>query len=171
MASDDHVFDLKEISADSIDSALQKAERYRLLNEPSDAESICLDILAVDETHQEAIVCMVLAITDQFGREEAGLKRARDAADRLENEYKRAYYNGIICERRGKSLMTNRSMGTGPAVYDWLREAMDWFEKARATRPPGDDSATLRWNSCARFIMDHSTVRPAPQESAPTMLE
>jgi hypothetical protein len=39
-------FELKSISEQSIPEALAKVERYRLLNEPSLAESICLDILA-----------------------------------------------------------------------------------------------------------------------------
>jgi hypothetical protein len=34
-------FDLKPISIASIPRALEKAERYRLLNEPEQAESIC----------------------------------------------------------------------------------------------------------------------------------
>ena len=33
-------FDLKSISTDAVPKALEKAERYRLLNEPSLAESI-----------------------------------------------------------------------------------------------------------------------------------
>ena len=40
-------FELKSISEQSIPEALAKVERYRLLNEPSLAESICLDILAI----------------------------------------------------------------------------------------------------------------------------
>ena len=42
------MFALKPISRDSLDGALAKAERYRLLNEPTEAESICRDILEVD---------------------------------------------------------------------------------------------------------------------------
>ena len=41
------MFALKPISRDSLDGALAKAERYRLLNEPNEAESICRDILEV----------------------------------------------------------------------------------------------------------------------------
>ena len=42
------MFALKPISHDSVAGALAKAERYRLLNEPSEAESICCDILDVE---------------------------------------------------------------------------------------------------------------------------
>ena len=40
--------ELKPLSRDAVDAALAKAERYRFLNEPGEAESICLDILTVD---------------------------------------------------------------------------------------------------------------------------
>src|SRR5690348_11285366 len=56
---------LKSIAKESIPRALEKAERYRLLNEPFLAESICLDILAVDPENGKALVCYVLALTDQ----------------------------------------------------------------------------------------------------------
>src|SRR5205809_2184265 len=36
-----------------------KAERYRLLNEPGEAESICLDILVVDPENQHAIIMLI----------------------------------------------------------------------------------------------------------------
>ena len=60
-------FDLKPISAAGIGEALEKAERYRLLNEPSLAESICLDVLRIDPENQHALVMLLLALTDQFG--------------------------------------------------------------------------------------------------------
>ena len=42
------MFELKPLSQKPLPAALAKAERYRLLNEPSEAESICQDILAVE---------------------------------------------------------------------------------------------------------------------------
>ena len=59
-------FELKSISEQSIPEALAKVERYRLLNEPSLAESICLDILAIVPDHQQALISLLLARTDQF---------------------------------------------------------------------------------------------------------
>ncbi len=165
------MFELQPLSPQAIDSALEKAERYRLLNEPWEAESICRDVLAVDENNQRAVTTMLLALTDRFSGEGVSVKEVRELADRLESEYERAYYNGIICERRGKSRLASKIMGIGPAVYDWLREAMDWFEKAKELRPAGNDDAILRWNTCARLIMRHTDVRPAPAERVETMLE
>ena len=61
------MFDLKPLSKDAVDSALSKAERYRLLNEPDEAESICLDILEIEPGNQQAQVMLVLALSDQSG--------------------------------------------------------------------------------------------------------
>jgi len=55
-------FELKRLSAEAVPAALERAERYRLLNEPVQAESICLDILAVDSDNQQALVCLLLAL-------------------------------------------------------------------------------------------------------------
>src|SRR2546423_419639 len=62
-------FSFRLLSKDSIPDAMKKAERYRLLGEPDEAESVCLDILQVDPDNQEARVDLILAISDQFGRE------------------------------------------------------------------------------------------------------
>ncbi len=59
-------FELKSISVQSIPEALAKVERYRLLNEPVLAESICLDVLAIVPDHQQALISLLLARTDQF---------------------------------------------------------------------------------------------------------
>jgi len=42
------MFDLKPLSKNAIPAALAKAERYRLLNEPMQAASICEDVLRVE---------------------------------------------------------------------------------------------------------------------------
>jgi hypothetical protein len=53
---------LKPITKEGVPQALQKAERYRVLNEPRLSESICQDILDIDPGNQQAIICMLLAI-------------------------------------------------------------------------------------------------------------
>src|SRR3954470_7399814 len=94
----------KPITKDAIPTALQKAERYRVINDPTSAESICLDVLALDPNNQQALVTLLLAITDQFGPAPTeGVRRAREVLPRLESEYKRSYYDGIICERCAKA--------------------------------------------------------------------
>src|SRR3712207_6469341 len=60
------MFELKLLSKEGIPGALAKAERYRFFNEPGEAESIYLDILLADPDNQEALVGLLLALTDQF---------------------------------------------------------------------------------------------------------
>jgi hypothetical protein len=156
------MFEFKPLSHEGVQPALEKAEHYRLLNEPWEAESICRDILAVDPENQRALQLLILALTEQFG-EEGGVSdhEAREMLPRLTEEYSRNYYTGIVCERRAKELLAHGTLGTGPAVFDLLREAMDWYEAAEALSPPGNDEALLRWNTCARLIL-RNRLRPPP---------
>ena len=155
----------KPISKDAVPSALQKAERYRLLNQAWAAESICLDALEVDPDNEAALITLLLAITDQFsGHGGDEVDRARRLLPRIRDEYKRAYYAGIICERRGKAQLDQGSPGSGGIAYHSLHEAMTWYEKAEAKRPPGDDEALLRWNTCVRLLERHPHLRPEVDE-------
>jgi hypothetical protein len=166
------MFQLKPIDPHAIPRSLAKAERYRLLNEPDEAESICLDILALEPDHQEALVTLLLALTDQF-RHDLGecFPQAKELLPRLHGEYERCYYAGVICERRGNAHLERTEPGSGGLAYDWLRQAMAWYEKAEAIRPPENDDAVLRWNTCARCITKHH-LRPAPEEGfEPVLLE
>jgi hypothetical protein len=166
------MFKLRPLSKDAIPGALAKAERYRLLNESSQAESICRDILAVDPGNQDALVALLLALTDQFDHGSSGLGEARKLGGLLRHDYERAYYTGIVCERQGIALFRTNRPGTGSAAYEWIREAMDWYEKAEPIRPSGNDDAILRWNTCARFLMRHPELAPREEEAAePLLLE
>lgn len=162
---------LKPISKEGIPTALQKAERYRLLNDSSAAESICLDILSVDAANQQALVTLLLAITDQFGDESADVARARDVLPKLKDEYKRYYYAGIISERKAKSVLASGAMGVDEIAYDWFRDAMKWYEKAESTRPAGNDDAILRWNTCARMLDRHAPKGHTHEEFEPALGE
>ena len=145
---------LKKISVESIPEALEKAERYRLLNEPRLAESICLDILQADPDNSRAIVIMLLAITDEFNSPSpASVNEAKQLLQRLPGEYERQYYSGIICERKGKSLLGKNIPDSSFTIYEWLCDAMEHYEKAELVRPAGNDDSILRWNTCARLIM------------------
>jgi hypothetical protein len=166
------MFTPKRITRDGIDRALEKAERYRLLNEPSDAESICQDILDVDPDNQRALVVLLLSRTDQFQSARGPtVAAAREVLPQLTSEYQRAYYAGIICERWAKARHTRGAPGGGATVYHWLREAMDWYEKAEAVRPAGNDDAILRWNACARMVERFPEVQPGLDDRTEVMLE
>jgi hypothetical protein len=149
------MFQLKKISKDSIPAALEKAERYRFLNEPALAESICSDILEVDPQNIRAVTIMILAITDQFGTSSEDLNHAMQLVHWFPGDYERLYYEGIICERKGKAAFVKNVPDAGFTAYEWLQDAMALYEKAEALRPPANDDAILRWNTCARLIMRH----------------
>jgi hypothetical protein len=148
------MFELKSLNKEAVPAALEKAKHYRLLNEPGAAESICLDVLAVDPENQEAIVLLVLAMSDRFATGYAvGDSRIQDYLAQIADEYKRAYYTGIVYERRAKAALKKERPGSDSAAFELFRQAMNWFEKAEAIRPAGNDDAILRWNGCARIIM------------------
>jgi len=144
------MFELKPLHQEAISSALEKANRYRLLNEPGAAESIYLDILRIDPDNQEALINIVLAMSDRFGKDYAiGDARITEYITRIRSDYERAYYTGIMYERRGKAILAKE----GGGAFELFRQAMDCFETAESMRPPGNDDAILRWNGCARIIM------------------
>jgi len=158
-------FKLKTISQAGIPEAIAKAELYRSLNEPEEAESICRDILAVEPEHQLALRLLGLAITDQF---------SGDASDRygevetlflrLAEPYERFYYTGLLHERRAKAQMrVGRSPHTLTPLFE---EAMRCFAEAEAIRPPGNDDAILRWNRCARLLQSHPGFRQQKESEA-----
>jgi len=157
------MFELKPLSMRAIPGALSKAERYRLLGESWQAESICRDVLAVEPGNQPALVMLILSLTDQF-EQGATAQDALQFIAKLEDPYERAYYTGIIHERRAFALFRHSDYRSGHAVYSLLEHAMDWYEKAQALRPTGNDDAPLRWNTCARFLRRHPQLSPAPQE-------
>jgi hypothetical protein len=156
-------FELKSISVQSIPEALAKVERYRLLNEPTLAESICLDILAVVPDHQQALISLLLTRTDQFHMQ-VPAKTAQEILARIKGDYEQAYYAGIIWERVGHARIRQSGSGGGSSAYYALREAMTHYERAIDFSSPGNDDAILRWNTCARVIMENPNVCPLPDE-------
>jgi hypothetical protein len=165
-------YELKPISRECVRAALQKAERYRVINDPTSAESICLDVLTVEPGNQQALIDLLLAITDQFAEGPTeGVRRAREVLARLDDEYKRAYYGGIICERCAKAQLRPEVPGSGEKAYYWFREAMGWYEKAEALRPPGNDESILRWNTCARLLDRNEDLKPRAEEPVELSLE
>ena len=159
-------YELKRISKDGVPAALQKAERYRIINDPTSAESICLDVLQVDPANQSALVTLLLAITDQFAERPAeGARRAQELLPRLDDEYKRMYYAGLVAERGAKAHLRRATVAAGELAYHLLREAMSWYEQAEARRAPGNDEAILRWNTCARILARDEHIRPRLEEA------
>jgi len=165
------MFELKPLSKEAIPAALDKAMRYRLLDEPGEAESICHDVLRIEPENQHALVILLLALTDRFGKGYAvGITQAQEVLPRLRDPYERAYYAGLVSERRAKAQLRQSGPGSGFAAYQLLREAMARYEKAEAIRPAGNDDALLRWNACARMIMGNK-LAPQQEEKLDLPLE
>jgi hypothetical protein len=164
------MFNLKPISHDSIETALAKAERYRLLNEPNEAESICRDILEIDPANRQARISLVLALTDAIPQESGAFANALTAISGLEAEYDRAYYSGIAWERRAKAYYDADGPGSSGYVYDWIVKALNLFEEAEHLRIAGNDDAILRWNTCVRFLDRHKQLRPKLEEAPEPIL-
>ena len=164
--------ELKPLHRDALPAALEKALRYRLLNEPTQAESICRDVLEVDPENQEALITLLLALTDQFGRRLGDrVREARELLPRIRDEYQRTYYTGIIYERMARIELKRATPGSGPTIYHELREAMSWYEKAEAIQPSGNDEARLRWNACVRTIDKHEHLEPGSEDEFVPLLE
>lgn len=157
------MFELKKIHQDAVPQALERAHFYRLLNEPGAAESICLDVLEVEPENQQALVTLLMALTDRMAKGyTAGARQAKEVLPRIKDEYQRHYFAGLICERQGKVRLQQGGPGANHDAYEWLREAMAHYEKAEPLKPAGNDDVILRWNACARNIMrNHLSARAA----------
>jgi hypothetical protein len=141
---------IKRIHPSGVDAALQKADKYRELNQPAEAESICRDVLAVDPENQLALRTLGLALSDQF--EPTGLRFAevQQVFGRLRDPYERVFYLGLACERKAKvQLAAHLPLGAVRPLFD---QALTHYAEAERLMPPGNDDSILRWNSCVRAL-------------------
>ena len=154
--------ELKKLSPDGIPRALERVKHYRLLNQPTVSESICTDILDIDPANQQALVGLVLALTDQFAQHQGpSMQRALGLTAQLKEEYDRIYYSGIVCERQAKARLAREYPGAAFDAYDLLVSAMEWYKKADVLHESGNEDARLHWNTCQRVI-EVSNLRPRP---------
>lgn len=158
------MFATKPISADSVSGALAKAERYRLLNEPGEAESICRDILNVQPDNAQARISLILSLTDQIPHDPQAFAQAISVIRDLDSPYDQAYYSGIAWERRAKARHNGNGPGSREYVYEWIVNALRFFEEAERVRPHGNDDAVLRWNACVRFLELNKHLGPRTEE-------
>jgi len=162
--------ELKPISPDGVPGALAKAERYRLLNEPSDAESICQDILEIEPANQQALISLLLALTDQIPHDPSAFANALAVSARLEAPYDRAYYAGIAWERRAKAYYSGTGQSPHHTAYQWIMQALKLFEEAERQRVASNDDSVLRWNACVRFLARHKELAPMAEEVSEPIL-
>jgi tetratricopeptide (TPR) repeat protein len=146
-------YKVKLISNAGIPEAISKAELYRSLNEPEEAESICRDILTIEPQHQFALRLLGLALTDQFtGRGADRYRETEDVFQQLTDPYERLYYSGLLHERRAKALL---KAGQPPrSLSAHFDQALRLFAEAEKIRPAGNDDAILRWNRCVRLLQN-----------------
>jgi hypothetical protein len=164
--------ELKRIHVEAVPKALDRARHYRLLNDPHQAESICLDVLAAAPGHKEARVVLLLALTDQFdARLQDAFPKARELAHELPDPYERAYYEGLVYERRARAQYRRGGPGVGGAIYEWLARALDAYDRAAKLAPAGNDEALLRWNACVRLIESEPRIRPEAADAFRPLLE
>lgn len=167
--SETETFKLKPLAKEGIETSLGKAEHYRLLNQPRLAESICLDVLLIDPTNQKASIFLLLALTDQFGQSSSKTaNQALNIAKGLKDEYSRIYYTGIVHERQGATALRSGTPGADFDAYEWYREAMEFYEKADAINKDDNNDPVLRWNTCARIIMEHH-LHERPFDDSPVL--
>jgi len=155
---------LRRIHPGGVAAALQKADKYRELNQPAEAASICHDVLAVDADNQLALRILGLALTDQFGPSTSErFAAAQETFARLRDPYERAFYGGLAYERQAKAQL---AADLPPhAVRPLFDQALGRYGEAEALSPPGNDDAILRWNSCVRTLQGLAgTDAPAAED-------
>ena len=89
---------------------------------------------------------------------------AQEILAQIKGDYEKAYYAGIIWERVGHMRIRQVGTGGGASAYHALREAMTDYESAMNFASPGNDDAILRWNTCARVIMQNPEIRPLSED-------
>lgn len=147
---------MKPLSRETVEAAIKSATRYRLHNEPGAAVSMCLDVLAVEPDNQEALKNIILAMSDRFGKGYAvGDSEVNEYVERLTDDYERAYYCGVIFEKRAKAMLAHG----GLYAYEMFIKAMEMFERAESLCSARMDDPVLRWNECARVI-DRNRLQP-----------
>jgi tetratricopeptide (TPR) repeat protein len=154
-------YELKRLPRSTLDAAVAKAEHYRDLNQPEEAESICRDILDVDPSHQTAWKLLGLALTDRLAAPQAPqvglLEEAVEAFERLDDAYERTYHIGVAWERAAKAHLQREEAHSAVTAFE---HALRLFEKAEGLRP-GSPDPILRWNRCVRLLTGNGSLLAA----------
>ena len=166
------MFEPKPISKEGIPAAYRRRSATASSTTPARPRASAWTCCRWSPDNQQALVTLLLAITDQFGTAPTeGVRRAREVLPRLQDEYKRTYYAGIICERCAKAQLRSGMPRSGQMAYQWFRDAMSWYEKAESQRPAGNDEAILRWNTCGRILARYPQLQPGSDEPVVLSLE
>jgi tetratricopeptide (TPR) repeat protein len=152
-------YELKPLPVECIARALERADHYRELNQPEEAESICRDILAASPDDLPAKKLLGLALTDRFADD------ALDAFDEalaifgaFEGEFDRVYYTGIAHERCAKAELGH---GNAHNAASSLESALACFERATKLAPASTPDPVLRYNRCVRMLQTYPELAEA----------
>ena len=149
---------MKRLPRASLDAALAKAEHYRDLNQPEEAESICRDVLDVDVGNQRAWKLLGLSLTDRLPTHKVGLlEQAVEAFERLTDQYERIYHLGVAWERAAKAHLERNEAHSAVTAFE---HALKQYEKAENMRPDSADPI-VRWNRCVRLLSEHPALLAA----------
>ena len=149
---------MKRLPRASLEAALAKAEHYRDLNQPEEAESICRDVLDVDASSQRAWKLLGLALTDRLPTHKVGLlEQAVEAFERLSDEYERVYHLGVAWERAAKAHLERNEAHNAVIAFE---HALKLYETAGNMKPESADPI-VRWNRCVRLLSEHPALLAA----------
>ena len=167
------MFDLKPLSKDAIPKAIDRAKQYRQLNQPWHAESICRDVLAVDPDHQQNLIILFLAITDQFSNEKHGksMRDAEEIIDLLRDGYQKDYARGIVFERQAMAAIRRGGPRANYIAYYHILKALDNYEKSGKSHPDKNEESVLRYNTCVRMIKEFDLKAAPDDDGSQGMLE
>jgi len=147
------------------EAALAEAERVRQLSQPSLAESICLDVIAVASTNQRALSLLVRTLCDQLVEDLGALSRAQRVLPRIQDDYEREMLTAETLERHARALLRARPRQSRAACRESLMRAVDHYAAAANLAPPGSIEALLRSNACVRTLEAHSHLHvPVPED-------
>ena len=113
------------------------------------AESICLDVLAIVPDHQQALISLLLARTDQF-HSHVHLKGAQEVLARIKGDYEQAYYAGVIWERLGNARIRHGD----PGPYVRISRSAGCNESLRE-----GDELCAAWKRRRHSAMEHLCAR------------
>jgi hypothetical protein len=151
---------LKRLGTRNLEAALAKAEQYRALNEPEEAESICRDVLVESPDHQHALKTLGLALTDRFAVEWRGVfDEAVAVFHKLTSAYERVYYTGVAWERCAKAQIAEKQQAHNAAHA--LEKALECFAEAERVGAKDTPDPVLRWNRCVRMLDRHPELLDA----------
>ena len=140
-----------------------------MLNEPGEAESICLDILETDPENQPALITLLLALTDRFSKGYGVSDTQANHCSRGSRANTSAPTTRGFWPSAGPRRNSRRDT-PGPVITPTMIVRSDAaVREGRNVRPPGNDDALLRWNTCARMMAKNKLAARDEDRTEPVL--